>query len=63
MPQNQDLIATKTVRGEVYIFDRTKHPLKPAKEGECIPDLKLKGHQKEGYAFALLPQVLYCFSL
>lgn len=49
MPQNQDIIATKTVLGDVFIFDRTKHPLKPPADGTCSPELRLKGHTKEGY--------------
>ncbi|CAG8488051.1 14340_t:CDS:2 [Racocetra fulgida] len=48
MPQKQDIIATKTVSGDVYIFDRTKHPLKPLTDGGCQPELKLRGHVKEG---------------
>jgi histone-binding protein RBBP4 len=48
MPQNPDLIATKTVRGEVYVFDRTKHETTAPKGGECKPDIRLKGQTKEG---------------
>ena len=48
MPQKPDIIATKTVKGDVYIFDRTKHPMKPTGEVVCNPELKLKGHTKEG---------------
>ncbi|KAG9296065.1 hypothetical protein G9A89_011917 [Geosiphon pyriformis] len=55
MPQNQDIIATKTISGEVYIFDRTKHPLKPAANGTCSPELKLHGHIKEGYGVSWNP--------
>ncbi|KAL0565852.1 Histone acetyltransferase type B subunit 2, partial [Marasmius crinis-equi] len=33
MPQNPDLIATKAVSGEVFVFDRTKHPDDPEKDG------------------------------
>lgn len=47
MPQNPDIIATKTVMGEVYIFDRTKHPSQPTSD-VCKPDMTLKGHTKEG---------------
>lgn len=47
MPQNPDLIATKTVMGEVYIFDRTKHPSQPTTD-VCKPDIILRGHTKEG---------------
>ncbi len=48
MPQKPDLIATKTVRGEVYVFDRTKHESKPSNSGGCRPDIKLTGQSKEG---------------
>lgn len=47
MPQNPDLIATKTVMGEVYVFDRTKHPSQPLGD-ECKPNITLRGHTKEG---------------
>lgn len=47
MPQNPDLIATKTVMGEVYVFDRTKHPSQPMGD-VCKPDITLRGHTKEG---------------
>uniref|UniRef100_A0A8C5YBL0 Histone-binding protein RBBP7 n=1 Tax=Microcebus murinus TaxID=30608 RepID=A0A8C5YBL0_MICMU len=30
------------------IFDYTKHPAKPDPSGKCNPDLRLRGHQKEG---------------
>ncbi|KAJ3226099.1 retinoblastoma binding protein [Clydaea vesicula] len=48
MPQNANIIATKTIMGPVYIFDRTRHPSTPNNELGCIPELKLLGHQKEG---------------
>ncbi|PVU88332.1 hypothetical protein BB559_004871 [Furculomyces boomerangus] len=53
MPQNPDIIATKTVveNGAVYIFDRTKHPSKPSGSA-CKPEIKLGGHTKEGYGLA-----------
>jgi histone-binding protein RBBP4 len=49
MPQNPDLIATKTTTGDVWIFDRTKHPNKPDKEGIFKPDIVLNGQSKEGW--------------
>ncbi|ORY34791.1 WD40-repeat-containing domain protein [Naematelia encephala] len=52
MPQNPDLIATKTTMGEVFVFDRTKHETKPAANAECKPDIRLKGLNKEGYGLA-----------
>ena len=48
MPQNPDLIATKTVRGDVYVYDRTKHELKAPAGGEAKPDIRLKGLKGEG---------------
>ena len=48
MPQNPDLIATKAVSGEVLIFDRTKHPSEPERNGVCKPDVRLVGQNKEG---------------
>ncbi|GAA98754.1 uncharacterized protein L969DRAFT_95076 [Mixia osmundae IAM 14324] len=57
MPQNADLIATKTVMGEVYVFDRTKHPSQPADDAECKPDITLRGHTKEGYGISWSPTV------
>ena len=52
MPQNPDLIATKAVSGEVYVFDRTKHPSEPERGGQCRPDITLIGQRKEGYVLA-----------
>ncbi|KAI9222336.1 histone-binding protein RBBP4-like protein [Blastocladiella britannica] len=54
MPQKPDVLATKTVAGDVLVFDRTKFPLKPPRttNGEparCNPTLRLRGHSKEGY--------------
>jgi histone-binding protein RBBP4 len=49
MPQNSTIIATKAPSNDVYVFDYTKHPSKPAaNDNTCKPDLVLKGHQKEG---------------
>ncbi|EIW71564.1 hypothetical protein TREMEDRAFT_60487 [Tremella mesenterica DSM 1558] len=55
MPQNPDLIATKTPKGEVYIFDRTKHESKAPVGGECKPDIRLKGMSKEGFGLSWSP--------
>ena len=48
MPQNPDLIATKAVSGEVYVFDRTKHSSEPERGGQCKPAITLVGQHKEG---------------
>jgi histone-binding protein RBBP4 len=57
MPQNPCVIATKTPSSEVLVFDYTKHPSKPEPNGECHPDLRLRGHQKEGYGLSWNPNL------
>ncbi|XP_062344034.1 LOW QUALITY PROTEIN: histone-binding protein RBBP7 [Cinclus cinclus] len=52
MPQNPCIIVTKTPSADVRVFDYTKHPSKTDPSGECDPDLRLKGHQKEGYGLS-----------
>ncbi|KAE8624896.1 hypothetical protein XENTR_v10006086 [Xenopus tropicalis] len=52
MPQNPCIIATKTPSADVLVFDYTKHPSKPDPSGDCSPDLRLRGHQKEGYGLS-----------
>ncbi|RKP25482.1 WD40-repeat-containing domain protein [Syncephalis pseudoplumigaleata] len=52
MPQNPDVIATKTVSGEVHVFDRTKHPSQPAANAVAAPEIRLQGHTKEGYGIS-----------
>ena len=48
MPQNPDLLATKAVTGEVYVFDRTKHSSEPDRDGVCKPNITLVGQHREG---------------
>ena len=55
MPQNPKLIATKTVNGEVLVFDREKHSLSPNASAPCKPDITLRGHTREGYGIAWAP--------
>uniref|UniRef100_A0A2I3T9N2 Histone-binding protein RBBP4-like N-terminal domain-containing protein n=1 Tax=Pan troglodytes TaxID=9598 RepID=A0A2I3T9N2_PANTR len=52
MPQNPCIITTKTPSSDILVFDYTKHPSKPDPSGECNPDLRLHGHQKEGYGLS-----------
>uniref|UniRef100_A0A8C5NMD4 RB binding protein 7, chromatin remodeling factor n=1 Tax=Junco hyemalis TaxID=40217 RepID=A0A8C5NMD4_JUNHY len=52
MPQNRRIVATKTPSADVLVFDCTKHPSKPDPSGECNPELRLRGHQKEGYGLS-----------
>lgn len=54
MPQKPSVIAAKTSACEVYVFDITKHPTNQDKS-PCAPDLKLKGHDKEGYGLSWSP--------
>lgn len=55
MPQDKFIIATKTVSADVYVFDYSKHPSKPASDGVCRPNLVLTGHRTEGYGLAWSP--------
>ncbi|KAL3868843.1 hypothetical protein ACJMK2_041600 [Sinanodonta woodiana] len=52
MPQNHDIIATKTSSKDVLVFDITKHSAKADPSVKCNPELKLKGHQKEGHGLS-----------
>ena len=49
-PRNPFMIATKTVSGEVLLFDYSKHPSRPNSEGVINAQATLKGHTAEGYA-------------
>lgn len=51
MPQNPNLIATKTVQGEIFLFDYEKHPAKPINDN-LKPNLRLAGHKGEGYGLS-----------
>lgn len=55
MPQNPNIIATKSCTKDIYIFDRTKHPSRPAKDSPFSPNLRLSGHKKEGYGLSWCP--------
>ncbi|CAH8580648.1 unnamed protein product [Dicrocoelium dendriticum] len=57
MPQNPCVIATKTPSSDVLVFDYTKHPSKPDPSGACKPELRLRGHQKEGYGLSWNPNL------
>mmetsp|Transcript_32022 Transcript_32022/g.42438 ORF Transcript_32022/g.42438 Transcript_32022/m.42438 type:complete len:180 (-) Transcript_32022:417-956(-) len=48
MPQMHKIIATKTVSGEVHIFDYFKHGTCPTTD-EVRPEMVLLGHTQEGY--------------
>ncbi|KAL7257382.1 hypothetical protein ACSBR1_003647 [Camellia fascicularis] len=51
MLQNPSLVAAKTSGSEVYVFDCSKHTMNE-KGGPCEPDLRLMGHDKEGYGLS-----------
>ena len=55
MPQMHKIIATKTVSGEVHIFDYFKHGTCPTTD-EVRPDMVLRGHESEGYGLDWNPQ-------
>eukprot|EP01088_Endostelium_zonatum_P001121 TRINITY_DN11409_c0_g1_i1.p1 TRINITY_DN11409_c0_g1~~TRINITY_DN11409_c0_g1_i1.p1 ORF type:complete len:450 (-),score=114.22 TRINITY_DN11409_c0_g1_i1:53-1402(-) len=59
MPQQPNLIATKSPNSEVLIFDLDKHPSKPpqnsSSSNSCSPLLRLTGHKKEGYGLSWSP--------
>ena len=57
MPQNPNIIASKSPAKEVLIFDRTKHASRPDKNAPFAPDMRLAGHQAEGYGLAWNPNV------
>jgi len=50
----KNIIATKTVTGDIDIFNYHKHPNTPAND-EVKPDLRLLGHDQEGYGLAWNP--------
>ncbi|TPX33720.1 hypothetical protein SmJEL517_g03429 [Synchytrium microbalum] len=57
MSTNPDIIATRTVLGPVYIFDRTRHASTPKENDVCSPEIRLVHHSKEGYGMAWNPKV------
>eukprot|EP01103_Thecamoeba_quadrilineata_P016029 TRINITY_DN5241_c0_g1_i1.p1 TRINITY_DN5241_c0_g1~~TRINITY_DN5241_c0_g1_i1.p1 ORF type:complete len:419 (+),score=62.19 TRINITY_DN5241_c0_g1_i1:113-1258(+) len=55
MPQNPSIVATKTISSEVYVFDVSRHPLRPPPDGKCTPEIILCGHSKDGYGISWSP--------
>ncbi|KAJ3632137.1 hypothetical protein Zmor_019158 [Zophobas morio] len=51
MPQNHFVIATKGPQADVLIFAYDKHESSD-RSGICKPELRLKGHEKEGYGLS-----------
>ena len=54
MPQRTTLVGAKTSGCEVFLFDYTKHASTP-QTSDCDPDLRLLGHDKEGYGLSWSP--------
>lgn len=54
MPQRPTLVGAKTSGCEVFLFDYTKHASKH-QTSDCDPDLRLLGHDKEGYGLSWSP--------
>jgi WD40 repeat protein len=52
MPQNPQIIASKTPLSDVLIFNIDMHPLGKEQPGDCNPELRLKGHTREGYGLS-----------
>lgn len=52
MPQNPCIIASKTISADVHIFDYTQHPSTPPSTSEVTPQLRLRGHSREGYGIS-----------
>lgn len=55
MPQNPFVVATKTIQSDLFVFETSRHPLKPPADGKCTPQLRLRGHKKEGYGVSWSP--------
>ena len=49
LPHNPDIIATRGVEADLYIFDRTRYASKPMEGGGWTCDVRLRGHGGEGY--------------
>ncbi|KAJ3375848.1 Chromatin assembly complex, subunit 3 [Allomyces arbusculus] len=53
MPQRSMMIATKTVSGDVHLYDRSKFPSQPNPNNlDYTPTLRLSGHSEEGYGLS-----------
>ena len=55
MPQNPFLVATKTVSGELHVFDTSRHPARPPAGGGAAPDMRLTGHTDQGFGVSWSP--------
>ncbi|MBA0675639.1 hypothetical protein Goshw_029346 [Gossypium schwendimanii] len=55
MPQNPVIIGAKTSGSDVFVFDYAKQAAAKEQEGDCVADLRLRGHEKEGYGLSWSP--------
>lgn len=51
-PKQESLIASKSSKGDVYIFNKHKHECEPKIKNVSFPQAILKGHSKEGYGLS-----------
>ena len=51
-PQNKFVVATKTVKSDVHIFDTIEFPSVPV-DNKVTPNIVCKGHTEEGYGIGL----------
>ena len=54
MPQNPVVKGAKTSGCDMYVFDCSKQ-LEKQQGGDCEPDLRLRGHDMEGYGLSWSP--------
>ena len=55
MPQTPSLVATKTVSGELHVFDTSRHPARPPAGSGNAPDMRLTGHTDQGFGVSWSP--------
>ncbi|XP_068323192.1 WD-40 repeat-containing protein MSI3-like [Pyrus communis] len=51
MPQKSTIVGAKTSGADVYVFDCSKQEGKKHQDEACDPDLRLRGHDKEGGSY------------
>jgi len=54
MPQDSDIVATKTVSSDVLVFDARKHPAETP-DGPTKAEHRCTGHQRDGYGLSWSP--------
>ncbi|CAN6554610.1 unnamed protein product [Malus baccata var. baccata] len=52
MPQKSTIVGAKTSGADVYVLDCSKQEGKKHQDEACDPDLRLRGHDKEGYGLS-----------